>query len=112
MAKDRIRPLKLESPATGGTQDDAFPTEADPHEDYPDVRGVTFQNDTSNDEDVYLERDASDNLVFKDKVVSTEKTLSDLVAGGTAFDPDDILCSRNTGQTLVSRNDGNVVMHR
>jgi len=104
--------MKLESPATGGTQDDAFPTEADPNEDYPDVRGVTIQNDSSNDEDVVISRDASDNLTFQDKVVSGTKTLADLVAGGTAFDPDDMLCSRNTGETLVSRNDGNVVMHR
>jgi|GEM_PF-3482140 len=78
MAVDRIRPMKLESPATGGTQDDAFPTEADPNEDYPDVRGVTFQNDSSNDEDVIVSRDASDNLTFIDKVIEDEVSLERL----------------------------------
>jgi len=81
MALDRIRPLKLEDPATGGTELDQFPTEADPNEDYADLRGITFQDDSSNDEDVYLTRDASGNLVFTDKVVGAIKTLSDLVAG-------------------------------
>jgi hypothetical protein len=81
MAKDRIRPLKLEDPATGGTELDQFPVEVNPNEDYPDVRGITFQDDSSNDEDVFTERDASGNLTFKDKMVGAVQTLSDLVAG-------------------------------
>ena len=106
---DRIRPLKMESPATGGSQDDEVPYEVDPNEDYADLRGVALQNDTSNDETVYLKRDISNNLVFADGVVSGEKTLSDLLAGA---DFNTLLTSRNTGQMLVSRNTGNILVSR
>ncbi len=106
---DRIRPLKMESPATGGTQDDEVPYEVEPNQDYADLRGITLQNDSSNDEDVVLSRDASDNMTFMDKVVSGTKTLSDLLAGA---DFDTVLTSRNTGQVLVSRNTGNILVSR
>ena len=108
MALDRIRPLKLESPSTGGTQDDAFPTEADHHEDYADLRGIVFQDDASNDELVGCGRDASGNLIFWDDVVSTVKTLSDLLAGGTAFDPNTQIFE--TSGALVYANNEEIVM--
>jgi hypothetical protein len=76
---DRVRPLKWEHPATGGTQTDTFDTEIDPNEDAPDCRATYYQNDTSNDTNVYVSRDSND-LVFKDSA-NTLKTLSDLVAG-------------------------------
>jgi len=103
LAKDRIRPMKLESPATGGTQDDAFPTEVNPNEDYPDVRGVTFQNDSSNDEVVYVERDASGNMVFADDVVSGEKTLNDLLTAGD--DDDQVKVVIEIGVTFTVKED-------
>ncbi len=71
---DRVRPLKLES-STRGTEVDEFPTELDPSEDYIEVRGVMFQNDTSDDEVAYLSRDASNELIFKDTNLSAERTL-------------------------------------
>jgi hypothetical protein len=90
MARDRIHPLKIEGADTGGTQEDEFPTAADPNEDHVDARGSTYQNDTSDDEDVGVERDSSDNLVLRDKnVPGGPKTLSALISGG--FDINDIV---------------------
>jgi len=81
MARDRIQPLKIEGTDTGGTENDEFPTGADPNEDYLDARGVTLQNDTSDDEAVGIERDASDNQVFWDGANPSGLTLTELAAG-------------------------------
>ncbi len=62
---DRVRPLKIETPAEG-TETDFFPTEADPDEDYIDTRGLTLQNGGSNDESVILDRNGSGDMVFTD----------------------------------------------
>lgn len=59
---DRIHPLKMESSVSGGTQTDNYPTALNNNEDYIDVRGIVFQNDTSNTETVYINRDVSDNI--------------------------------------------------
>ena len=80
---DRIKPLKLESSDSGGTEDDTFPTSADANEDYIDTRGISLQNDSSDDETVAVSRDASNNLTFKDGVVSGTKTLTELLAAGS-----------------------------
>jgi len=77
---DRVKPLKLESPDTGGTQLDEFPTSLDANEDLVDARGVTLQNDTSDDEQVVISRDAADNLTFVDAHMSV-RTLTDLASG-------------------------------
>lgn len=82
---DRIRPLKFESPATGGTETDDFPTALDKNEDFVDARGATIQNDSSNDEKVIVSRDASDNMTFQDGIVSGVKTLTDMLASGTGM---------------------------
>lgn len=81
MTKDRVHPLKLEDPASGGVETDDFPTSMDPNEDFVDARGVTFQNATSDDEAVTAERDAEDNLVLTDPVAGSWK-LSELGGGG------------------------------
>jgi len=62
---------------------DEFPRAMDPNNDQADVRGVVIQNDTSNDEDVVITRDASDNMTFQDGVVVGTKTLTDLLAGAS-----------------------------
>lgn len=41
---DKVKPLKLESPALGGTEADMFPRETDPTEDYLASKGVSFEN--------------------------------------------------------------------
>jgi len=53
---DRVKPLKLETPASGGTETDAFPTSLNKNEDFIDCRGVTIQNATSDDEVVKISR--------------------------------------------------------
>jgi len=85
MALDRVRALKIEKPSTGGTQTDIYPSTVNPSEDALDIRGIVIQNDTSNDEDVVISRDASDNLTFQDGVVSGTKTLTELLAGGSGL---------------------------
>jgi len=80
MAVDRVKPLKLESPETGGVETDDFPTSLDTSEDFVDCRGVAIQNDTSDDDVVLVSRDVSGNLTLQDAVTSL-KTLAQLAAG-------------------------------
>lgn len=88
--EDRVRLLKNESPSTGGTQDDeGFPSQLRPNQDAPSVRGLFLQPYDAGpspveDEEVYFTRDGSGNMVFRDPVVGTEKTLDELsqTAGG------------------------------
>jgi hypothetical protein len=86
MAKpvDRVQLIKQESAAGGGDASDVdeFFTESplDPNEDAPEVQGVYFQPTASGtDEDVYITRN-DDDMVFRDKVVGTEATLTELLA--------------------------------
>lgn len=102
MALDRVRVLKIEKPATGGTETDVYPTDIRPSEDAVDARGYVLQNDTSDDQTVVISRDASDNMTFADGVVSGTKTLANLAEGG------DVSAAANmTDETLV-RGDGGV----
>ena len=77
---DRVCPLKIEDSGSG-TETDTFPTSLDPNEDYVEMRGVVFQNDSSSNETVYINRDSSDNMVFADGVYSGEVSLSNLYDG-------------------------------
>lgn len=43
MAIDRVRFLKIENPATGGTDTNPFPVEADPAQDFGDMMGIRVQ---------------------------------------------------------------------
>ena len=52
----------------------------DPNVSGLSARAIHFQNDVSVDQDVQVVRDVSDNLTFKDKVVSGIITLAELVA--------------------------------
>ncbi|RLC88633.1 MAG: hypothetical protein DRJ03_01805 [Chloroflexi bacterium] len=82
---DRISPLKIEGPASGGSQTDDFPTSASRNEDFVDCRGVTVQDDTSNDDLVRVSRDGDD-MTFLDKN-NTVKTLTELLASGGGLTP-------------------------
>ena len=82
---DRVKPLKIESPSTGGTQTDIYPHDLNPQQDAVDARGFVIQNDTSDDETVVISRDASNNMTFKDGVVSGTKTLTEVLAGSGAL---------------------------
>jgi hypothetical protein len=81
VAIDRVQPLKIEAPESGGVETDQFPTSLDRNEDYLDCRGVALQNTTSDDEVVRVDRDSSDNLVFEDPNAGSH-TLSSLIGGG------------------------------
>lgn len=105
MALDRVRPLKLEDPATGGTELDPVPNELDPNEDYTDVRGVVFQDDESNDETVYATR-AGGNMMFHDQQYPSGLSLTDVAAGGFAVDR--LLIT--TGGGLIYENAGVLVV--
>lgn len=83
---DRIKPLKIESPDSGGTQTDEFPTSVNKNEDFLDCRGVTVQDDSSDDDLVRVSRDASGNMTFLDQA-NTIKTLTELVAGSGGLTP-------------------------
>lgn len=40
---DKVKPLKFESSATGGTENDEMPRETDPSEDYLAAKGLSFE---------------------------------------------------------------------
>ena len=71
----------MEDPTQGGSEIDYYPTAADPNEDYVDGRGITVQNEISDDTTVFVERDVDDSLVLSDPVAGTY-TLSELASGG------------------------------
>ncbi len=96
MTIDRVRVLKIETPSTGGTQTDVYPTDINPNEDAVDARGVAVQNDTSFDDAVLISRDASDNMTFLDGVVGSAKTLTELLA-----DDDQVKDNVATGDTFT-----------
>lgn len=41
---DKVKPLKIENAATGGTQTDPFPVETNPTQDYLAAKGIAFEN--------------------------------------------------------------------
>ena len=59
---DKVKPLGLESLATGGTETVPFPTELDPLEDYLATKGLAFQNSDTR----LLDIDGSGNIQFLD----------------------------------------------
>lgn len=67
MAVDKVKPLKIESSATGGTEDNLFPTEADPTEDYLAAKGIAFEN-----LDTHLVDRVGNDIRFTDPAVGTE----------------------------------------
>jgi len=81
LAIDRVKPLKLESPDSGGVETDEFPTSLDPSEDYVDCHGVALQSVDSNDEKVLVDRDHLGNMTFRDEHVSPISLIA-LTAGG------------------------------
>lgn len=84
---DKVLPLKLEHPTSGGTETDEIPAEVEAGEDHIATRGVVYQAagvaNTALDELVQSYRDASGNLVFHDDVLAGSRTLSQLAASGS-----------------------------
>ena len=56
MAIQRVRPFKMETTTEGGVDTDLDYIEVNPNQDYVDAAGSTFQDGTSKDATVYLDR--------------------------------------------------------
>jgi hypothetical protein len=82
VAIDRVQPLKLEDPSTGGDQTDQFPTELDPSEDYVECAGLVIDDATHRDESTTIYRDGND-MRFTDTNNPDGPTLTELRAGGS-----------------------------
>jgi hypothetical protein len=78
VAIDKVLPLKLEDPASGGTETDEFPTSLDPSEDHVQCAGIVLGDATHSDESTRVWRDGDD-LKFKDANNPVDVTLSDLL---------------------------------
>lgn len=74
MAVDKVKPLKMENTALGGTQNDPFPTEVNPSQDYIASKGVAFENSDNRTIDL----DGSGNIQFKDFTETTYVTVRQL----------------------------------
>lgn len=73
---DKVRPLKLESAATGGTQEDVFPTAVNPTEDFVTAKGFVIRDTDT----IRIETDGAGSMIFNDVDAGTY-SLSDLSSG-------------------------------
>ena len=84
---------------------EGYEQESSRNTDAPDVRGVYIQNDTSNDANVLVSRDASNNLTFTDSVTGT-KTLAQLATASSGVTYNEFLLDNEptavTGATDAS----------
>jgi hypothetical protein len=71
---DRVIPIKREQAEYGGdgAEDVPYNAPADQNEDALSARGYYIQNDSSNDSNVIISRDASNNMTFADSVNGTK----------------------------------------
>ena len=107
MARDLIRPLKIESVAGGGTQDDEFPTAADPQEDFVETMGVVICDASNRDETTVVERLGND-MRFSDGNNPAGVTLSAMLGGGFAIDS--VLVDDETLDSLADDETANLLV--
>ena len=72
---DKVRTLKMENPADGGTDLDLLPTEINPAVDYSVARGFIVDDN----ENIRVDSDGSNNMTLRDPVTGI-KTLAELAA--------------------------------
>jgi hypothetical protein len=72
---DKCKPLKIESSSTGGTQNDMFPTEANPASDYLAAKGIAFENSDTR----LLDLNGSGELSATDSFFTTSTALVDIL---------------------------------
>lgn len=89
---DKVKPLKMET-SIDGTQNDMFPTEANPSQDYLSAKGVAFENSDTR----LIDLDGSGNIQILDATETTAIQLHKF--RDAAFNTFD-----NTGTTLVATN--------
>jgi hypothetical protein len=78
---DRVKPLKIESIASGGDENDEYPSSLNPEEDHVECAGLVLDAPGLIDESTVLDRNGND-MRFKDTNNPAPITLSTLVAGG------------------------------
>lgn len=100
---DFSRPLKIEAIASGGDENDYFPTEFDPAEDIAELYGISL-----GDQVTTITKDGSNNIQFVDSVTGT-KALKDiaykiqnLTSTGTAGTASVILCDATSAAFTVN----------
>lgn len=76
---DKVKPLKIENSTLGGTENDPFPTEVDPSEDYIAAKGISFEG-----LDTKLIYPTGDDLGWSDPNSSGFKKFNDLNAAAFA----------------------------
>jgi hypothetical protein len=99
---DKIKPLKIENPSSGGTDTDFLPTESNPTQDYVAAKGIAFEN---NDNRLF-DLSASGEIQYKDAIQGTYKTLNSITAGSADFN---LILTDNFFDVLVDL-DGNVLI--
>lgn len=77
MALDRVKPLKMESVASGGDTDDEVPTGLDPRHDYMEAAGLVLDDHDNVDESTVVWRSGQD-MKFKDGNNPSGYSLTDL----------------------------------
>lgn len=72
---DKVKPLKIENPATGGTDTDMTPREMSPSADYAAVKGIAFENNDNS----LLDLNGSGELQAKDSYFTTSTAIVDIL---------------------------------
>jgi len=100
---DRVRPLKNESPAEGGTEDDiGFPAVIDPEEDELACAGVVLGEAGKDGSDLIVRiYRSADKMYFKDteNTGANVRSLTDLAAAASSIDS--IMVDDVTGDVLT-----------
>lgn len=76
---DRVQIIKVESPALGGTEEDAEYTPIEPQEDAIETMGIYLQDASNRDETTLVNR-SGDDMLFKDGNNPSPITLSELAS--------------------------------
>lgn len=103
---DKVKPMKIENSATGGTENDPFPRGTDPNEDYLACKGIAFEN-----LDTHLIDRVGNDIQLTDPTIGT-KTIDSLQSNVRVSSNDttpDNLLSKITGGaavTVTEKNDG------
>lgn len=96
---DKIRPLKLESSSSGGTENDLFPSELQPLEDYVSCKGIAFEGS----DNARLELIGSE-VSFVDPVSGSKKLKTLKIEEFTFFSaPNPFISSQSSSFVVVSR---------
>jgi len=99
---DRVKPLKIESIASGGDENDEYPSSLNPEEDHVECAGLVLDAPGLIDESTVLDRNGND-MRFKDTNNPVPVTLSTIVAGATGVTYNEFLLDNEpTAETGAS----------